>query len=157
MKIKPVMAICTVVLILSQRFTAEAEELALFAGAASKPATQEIVELFESKTGHSVRIYFGNSGNALFQMKIARRGDIYFPGSPDFMEQANREGLIIPETIRIIAYLVPAITVQRGNPKQILSLRDLARSDVRVAIGNPYTVIAGRYAVEILERAKLAA
>jgi len=90
-------------------------------------------------------------------MKIAGRGDVYFPGSPDFMEQAKRDGLIISDTVRIIAYLVPAITVRRGNPKRIFSLRDLARSDVRVAIGNPHTVIVGSYAVEILERANLAA
>ena len=135
---------------------AHAAELVLFAGAASKPATAELVERFESETGHTVRIHFGNSGNVLFQMKIAGRGDIYFPGSPNFMDQAEREGLIIHETRRIVAYLVPSINVQRGNPKKIKGLNDLTRGDIKVAIGNPRTVIVGTFAVEIFEHAHLA-
>ena len=135
----------------------DAAELVLFAGAASKPATQELAELFEAETGHKVRIHFGNSGHVLFQMRISRQGDIYFPGSPDFMSQASQENLVTPETIRIAAYLIPAINVQRGNPKQIRSLRDFSRSDVRVAIGNPHTVIVGMYAVEIFDHANLEA
>ncbi|GAB4329884.1 MAG: molybdate ABC transporter substrate-binding protein [Candidatus Abyssubacteria bacterium] len=149
-------AVCMFVLFLFGQRVAEAGELAVFAGAASKPVVREVAGLFEVETGNRVRIFLGNSGNALFQMKTAKRGDIYFPGSPDFMEQALREGLVIPETVRVVAYLVPAITVYRGNPKRILTLQDLGRSDVRVAIGNPRTVIIGRYAVEILERAGVA-
>jgi molybdate transport system substrate-binding protein len=136
---------------------AVAAELVLFAGAASKPATQELVGEFEAQTGHTVRIHFGNSGNVLFQMKISGQGDVYFPGSPDFMDHARREGLVLPETSRNVVYLVPAINVQRGNPKAIKDLHDLTRSDVRVAIGNPHTVIVGTYAVEIFERAGLLA
>lgn len=150
-------AIGIFLLVLSRGRVADAAELVLFAGAASKPATQELVEHFEAVTGHDVRIQFGNSGHVLFQMKTSRRGDIYFPGSPDFMDQARRESLIIPETIRIVTYLIPAINVQRGNPKKIESLKDLARRDVKVAIGNPHTVIVGMYAVEILNHANLEA
>ena len=151
------MGALVVLLALFDRHNVNASELVLFAGAASRPATRELVELFEARTGHEVRIHFGNSGRVLFQMRIAQHGDLYFPGSPDFMNQASREGLIIPETRRIVAYLIPAINVQRGNPKEIASLADFARDDVRVAVSNPHTVIVGTYAVEILERAHLAA
>lgn len=132
-----------------------AAELELFAGAASKPATDELVKLFEAETGDKVRVYFGGSGSMLSQMKIAQRGDIYFPGSPDFMSRAKQDGLIIPETEKIVAYLIPAINVQKGNPKGIKALSDLGRSDVRVAIGNPRSVCVGLYAVEVIEHAKL--
>jgi molybdate transport system substrate-binding protein len=40
--------------------------------------------------------------------------------------------------------------VARGNPKQIHGLEDLARDDVRVALGNPHHVCVGLYAVETL-------
>jgi molybdate transport system substrate-binding protein len=85
-------------------------------------------------------------------MKLSRRGDIYFPGSSDFMEVAKREGLVYPESEKIVVYLVPAINVQKGNPRGIRSLKDLARKGTRLAIANPEMVCVGTYAVEIIER-----
>lgn len=130
----------------------DAGELEFFAGSASKPATQELAEAFRKETGHKVRVHFGSSGNLLSQMKIAKRGDLYFPGSPDYMRIAEREGAVAPGTARIVTYLVPSINVQKGNPKGIRGLEDLGREDVRVAIGNPHHVCVGLYAVEIFER-----
>jgi len=142
-------------LIVSLPYTVHAEEIEFFAGSASKPATKELVELFEAETGHKVKIHFGSSGNLLSQMKITQRGDIYFPGSPDYMQLAKKDGIIVTETERIVTYLVPAINVGVGNPKAINGLGDLTRSDVRVAIGNPHHVCVGLYAVEILDHADL--
>lgn len=129
-----------------------AKELLVFAGAASKPATEESVRAYRDKFGISLDVIFGGSGFVLSQMKLARRGDLYFPGSSDFMEVAKREGLVFPESERIIVYLVPAINVQKGNPKGIRHLRDLTREGIRVAIANPEMVCVGTYAVEIVEK-----
>lgn len=142
---------------LSLAVPASAAELELFVGSASKPAIEEIVALFEAETGHSVKLFLGSSGNLLSQMKIAGRGDIYLPGSSDYMERAKRDGLIVGETENIVAYLIPAINVQKGNPKGITGLKDLARNDVRAAIANPRHVCVGLYAVEVLENAELSA
>jgi len=84
-------------------------------------------------------------------MTLARKGDLYFPGSSDYMETAKKRRLVFPETERYVVYLVPAINVQKGNPKGIKSLRDLARPGLRVAIANPEGVCVGLYAVEIIE------
>jgi len=129
-----------------------AEELLVFAGAASKPATEEVVKAFEKKTGVKVNVTFGGSGFVLSQMTLTKKGDIYFPGSSDYMEIAKKRGDIIQETEKYVAYLVPAINVQKGNPKGIKSLADLSRPGVRVAIANPEGVCVGLYAVEIIER-----
>ncbi len=129
--------------------------LELFVGSATKPATEEAARLFEEKYGANVELHFGGSGAMLSQMKLTGRGDIYFPGSSDFMEVAKNEGLVLPESERIAAYLIPAINVQKGNPKNIQSLEDLVRPDVTLAIGDPETVCVGLYAVEILEAAGL--
>lgn len=126
--------------------------LLLFAGAASKPATEEVIQLFQKRTGISVDASFGGSGFVLSQMKLTRKGDLYFPGSSDFMELAKKEGLVFPETEKIIVYLIPAINVQKGNPKRIFSLKDLTREGIRVAIANPEFVCVGAYAVEIIEK-----
>lgn len=125
--------------------------LLIFAGAASKPPLEELGRSFEERTGQKVEIVFGGSGFVLSQMKLAKRGDIYFPGSSDFMEVAKRQELVIPETERKVAFLVPAINVQTGNPKGIKGLQDLLQPGIRVAIANPENVCVGTYAVEIVE------
>ncbi|MBU2530482.1 MAG: substrate-binding domain-containing protein, partial [Elusimicrobia bacterium] len=45
---------------------------------------------------------------------------------------------------------VPAINVQKGNPKNIRGLSDLAKPNIRLATGNPESVCIGLYAFEIL-------
>lgn len=128
------------------------KKLLAYVGAASKPATEEAARLYELKTGVKVELVFGGSGHVLSQMKLSKEGDIYFPGSSDYMEKAKREGEVIAESEQILVFLVPAINVPKGNPKGIRTLRDLARPGVRVAIANPEAVCVGAYAVEIIEK-----
>ncbi|MCX8032604.1 MAG: molybdate ABC transporter substrate-binding protein [Thermoleophilia bacterium] len=128
------------------------DPLFIYAGAASKPATEEAMALFENKTGIRIEAVFGGSGAVLSQMELSQEGDLYFPGSSDYMEKAKRKGDVIAETEAIVTYLVPAINVQKGNPKNIRTLNDLARPGVKVAIANPETVCVGAYAVEIIEK-----
>ncbi len=130
-----------------------AESLLVFAGAATQPPTTEAARAFEKKTGVKVDIAFGGSGYVLSQMKLARRGDLFFPGSSDYMEVAKRQGLVLPQTERILVYVVPAINVQKGNPHGIKGLKDLLQPGLRVAIANPEGVCVGAYAVEIFEKA----
>jgi len=131
----------------------EPARLLVFAGAASKPVAEEAAQLYQRRTGVRVELVFGGSGYVLSQMKLTREGDVYFPGSSDYMELAKREGLVFPDSERILVYLVPAINVQKGNPHNIRELRDLTRPGLKVAIANPEGVCVGAYAVEIIERA----
>lgn len=128
------------------------KELLIYVGAASKPPTEEIVKQFEQETGIKVNAIFGGSGYVMSQMKLAGKGDIYFPGSSDYMEIAKRENLVFPETEKRVVYLVNAINVQKGNPKNIQSLKDLCKPGIKVVIANPEGVCVGSYAVEIIEK-----
>jgi molybdate transport system substrate-binding protein len=130
--------------------------LELFIGAASKPATEDAAAAFEKKTGCKMLLHFGGSGKMLSEMKLTRRGDIYFPGSSDFMELAKREKLVVPETEKIIVYLIPAINVPLGNPKNIQCLDDLAKPGVRVGIARPDAVCVGAYALEVMVKNHMA-
>ncbi len=128
------------------------KRMLIFAGAASKPATEEVVNIFQERFKIPVDVIFGGSGFVLSQMKLAKKGDLYFPGSSDFMGKAKKEGLVFPESEKILIYLIPAINVQKGNPKKIYSLKDLTRDGTRVAIANPEMVCVGTYAVEVIEK-----
>jgi molybdate transport system substrate-binding protein len=140
------------IFVITQNAQSSSKRLIIFAGAASKPATEEAVKIFQEKAGIPVDVSFGGSGFVLSQMKLTKKGDLYFPGSSDFMEVAKKEGLVFPETEKIVVYLIPAINVQKGNPKRIYSLKDLTRDGIRVAIANPEFVCVGTYAVEIIEK-----
>jgi molybdate transport system substrate-binding protein len=146
-----VVMIATVTLIYTTAAFAE-ERLLVFAGAASKPPTEEAAKVFEQKTGIKVDLVFGGSGFVLSQMMLAKKGDIYFPGSSDFMELARKKGAVFPKTERNVVYLVQAINVQKGNPRKIRTPRDLTRPGLRVAIANPEGVCVGLYAVETIEK-----
>jgi molybdate transport system substrate-binding protein len=139
-------------LIFVQQAQSSAKEILVFAGSASKPATEEATKIFQEKTGITVKTVFGGSGFVLSQMKLSKKGDVYFPGSSDFMELAKREEQVLRESERVVVYLVPAINVQKGNPKRIRSLEDLTKEGTRVAIANPEMVCVGTYAVEIVEK-----
>ena len=131
------------------------ETLKAFCGAASKPAMDECAEAFKEKTGIKVELQFSGSGAMLSKLKMSKRGDVYIPGSPDYMVKAEREGVVEPKSVKIVAYLVPSILVQKGNPKRIRCLHDLTNPGIRVGIGNPKAVCVGLYAVEVLEKAGL--
>jgi molybdate transport system substrate-binding protein len=126
--------------------------LTLFCGSASKPAMEEITSRFERETGVAVNTVFGGSGTLLSQIELSQQGEIYLPGSPDYIVIARRKKLLVEDSERIVAYLVPAIVTPAGNPADIRSLADLARPGVRVGLGNPETVCLGLYSVELLEK-----
>ncbi|MFP4058093.1 MAG: molybdate ABC transporter substrate-binding protein [Candidatus Brocadiia bacterium] len=128
----------------------EQKQIEVFVGSASKPATEEAAKVFEQKTGCKVLLHIGGSGKLLSDMEVAERGDLYFPGSSDFMERAKEKELVVPETEEIVVYLVPAINVPAENPADIQGLQDLAEKDVSIGIARPDTVCVGLYAAEVL-------
>lgn len=130
----------------------DAQTLMVFAGAASKPPTEEAAKAFEKKTGVKVEVVFGGSGYVMSQMILAKKGDIYFPGSSDYMEVAKKKEVVFPDTEKYVVYLVNAINVQKRNPKNIKSLKDLTTPGLKVAIANPEGVCVGAYAIEIIEK-----
>lgn len=54
----------------------------VFAGAASKPATEETVKTFHERFGIPVDVVFGGSGFVLSQMKLGKRAISTFQGLP---------------------------------------------------------------------------
>jgi len=130
--------------------------LMAFVGSASKPPAQEAKTVFEKKhPSITIDMTFGGSGTLLTQMTLEETGDIYMPGSDDYMDKAEKQKAVIPNTRKIVAYLVPTICVQHGNPKHIESLADLARPGVTVGLAQAGAVCLGDASDEILKAAGL--
>ena len=129
--------------------------LSVFAAAGAKPALDEIGQEFQEKYGTTVEISYGGGGEVLNQMALSRSGDVYVAPEQSFMETAREKQAIYPETIKSVAYMIPVIAVSKGNPKNITTLTDLARTGIRVAVTRPETTLLGKYAPEIFSKAGL--
>lgn len=132
-------------------------ELLVFAGAASKPVLDEAAALMSQELPVRLLFSYGGSGAVLTQMELARKGDLYIPGSHDWLERAVERGLVDPATRVDFVYLRPALLVRKGNPKGIKSLADLAQPQVRAALADPRSVCVGEYGQRVLQRAGLQA
>lgn len=128
------------------------ERLLVYAGAGLKPVMDEMADKFEDKTSVTVDIIYGGSGHLFGQLSMSQRGDIFIPAAEYYTERAIEEGLVYENMTKGIAYHIPCIIVQKGNPKGITSLEDLSRPDVKVALGNADQCAIGRISKEILER-----
>jgi molybdate transport system substrate-binding protein len=130
---------------------AKTDSISIFCGSANKPAMEEIAAEFEQREKIKVHMLFGGSGTLLSQIRLSKKGEIYIPGSPDYIIKGERQKLLIEDSDSIVAYLIPAIVTPAGNPANVKSLEDLARPGLRVGIGNPETVCMGLYGIEIFE------
>ena len=124
----------------------------VFCGAAFKQPMEEIAKAFSEKTAIKVTVTYGGVGTLLSQIMLTKQGDLLVVPSEYIMQQARSKGVIVPGSIESLAYVVPAINVQKGNPKNIKGLEDLARPSLRLAIANPELVFTGMLAVEIIQR-----
>jgi ABC-type molybdate transport system substrate-binding protein len=90
----PMVSIVLVVALAISTIARAQERVMIFAGSASKPPTEEAATAFEKKYGVKADVTFGGSGYVLTQMELAKMGDLYFPGSSDYMEVAKKKGIV---------------------------------------------------------------
>jgi molybdate transport system substrate-binding protein len=128
------------------------DELMVFCGAAFKLPIEDVVELFQTKTGIKVNTVYAGVGTLFSQMLFTKQGDIFVAPSPDIMEKATTRGMLIKSSVKNLGYMVPCINVIKSNPKQIKTLKDLTRPGLKIAIGNPELVYIGALAVELVEK-----
>jgi molybdate transport system substrate-binding protein len=127
----------------------------VFAAAGAEPATDEAAQKFQERYDTQVEVSYGGGGEVLARMVFAETGDVYIAPEQEFMKSAVEQGAADPKTIRTVAYMIPVLAVQRGNPKHVTALSDLARPGMRVAITRPETTLLGKYAPEIFQKAGL--
>ena len=131
------------------------QALTVFAGSASKPALEELAASYKTKTGITVDVTFGGSGAVLTQFAQEQYGDVYVPGSDDFMDKAEKKDAVLKDSRKALVYLVPVINVAKGNPKGVKGLEDFTRKDLRVVIGEPEAVCLGDIGVAVLSEVGL--
>jgi molybdate transport system substrate-binding protein len=139
--------------VVAQNIKAETQKsLFVYWGAATRAPALEIIDAFKNATGVRVEATFGGSGPLLSALELSRSGDLFLGvGTSSEMQMAVKKNLVDASSVSRIAYLVPVVFVQKGNPKNITALEDLARSDVKLCLTDP-TYGVGLFVKEILER-----
>ncbi len=128
------------------------QELIISAAASLTNALKEVAGAFE-KTHAGARIIcnFAASGVLLQQMDQGAPVDVFAAADQKTMNQAQEKQLIIPGTRKNLVSNRLVLIVPKDSRLTVSGLQDLTGPQVkRVAVGNPATVPAGRYAQEAL-------
>lgn len=134
--------------------------LTIFAASSLQPAFGEIGNEFQAnevKTqGHVINalsFVFAGSQTLAAQLAQGASADVFASADTVRMSQVEGSGLL-SDPSRIFAHNRLEIVVERGNPKGIHSLTDLARAGLVVVLADP-AVPAGKYAQQVLSKAHL--
>jgi molybdate transport system substrate-binding protein len=94
---------------------------------------------------------FAASGNLLQQIDKGAPVDVFASADEKTMDQAMEKNLILPDTRRDFARNELVLIVPLDAKIPIATIKDLSTKEVgKIALGNPETVPAGRYAKEAL-------
>ena len=125
-------------------------ELLLYCGAGLRPVADDLVSIFESTHQAKVAVDYSGSEVLLSKIRVVHKGDLYMPGERHYIEQAAHENMILSQTP--VCYFVPTILVQKGNPRNIRSLKDLTGPGVKIGLGNPQACAVGRTTRQVLDK-----
>ena len=133
--------------------TARAEEapLTILAASSLREVLTEVGALFEKESGWPVRFIFAASGNLARQIEQGAPADIFISDSRDELDQLAGAGLIDPATREHLGG--NRLVVVQPAPYDVFAQEpaDLLRVS-RIAVGDPTTDPAGRYAQQFLEK-----
>lgn len=130
----------------------ETKKLFIYCGAGISPPMREIGKEFEKRYGIKVDYTFAGSPCLLAQITFTKEGDLYMPGEQWYMDQAIEKGYI--ERWKHVALFIPTIAVQKGNPKNIQSILDFRRSDLRIGLGNKEACAIGEISDRLFKKAE---
>jgi len=131
------------------------ETLIVYGGAGLKGPLDELGQMFYDKYGVTVQYVYGGGGTLVSQMNLTHKGDVFMPGSTVEFGNAKAQGLV--NSSKLVAYHVPVIVVQKGNPKNITTLQDFADSGVKVALGDVNATAIGKAAAKMFQKLNITA
>jgi molybdate transport system substrate-binding protein len=137
--------------------SAMAETVTVAAAVSLREALTEISTTFKSETGHDVRFVFGSSGQLMGQVRNGAPIGVFISAADKQVDDLATEGLVVEATRRVIAGNSLVLVVPRGAKSPPTGFADLADARHKhIAIGDPKTVPAGDYAMQVLASLKTA-
>ena len=112
-----------------------ATALTVYCAAGLKQPVEAIAAKYRAEFGVEVQLQYGPTGALISNLRVAKRGDLFIAADDGSVADARKY-----ELVREVLPLVrqhPVIAVRAGNPKNIRTLADLLRDDVKLALTNP--------------------
>jgi molybdate transport system substrate-binding protein len=109
-------------------------DLHVFSAGAVAPPIENAISAFEKKTGKIVRLTAGKPENLLKSIALRKKGDVMSSGAEYVHDEAEDRDLLIEGTRKSLGYRRSVIIVQKDNPKNIHSVEDLCKPDIRIGI-----------------------
>ena len=136
---------------------AQAAELIVSAASSLTHALRDVARLFEAAhPGSTVVLNFASSDVLLAQIARGAPVDVLATADRESMDRAQQQGLLAPGTRRTVLRNTLVLIAPSSSPLPLTDLRSLEDATVRrIAIGNPNSVPAGRYARDALKSAGL--
>ncbi len=116
-------------------------------------AFEEIGKIYQQKHKRvRVLFNFGGSGDLARQIIGGAPVDVFASASPKDMDDLDKKNMLLKDTRIDFAGNRIVVVAPANTPFPFISFNDLQRKEIkRIAMGNPKTVPAGRYAEEALK------
>jgi molybdate transport system substrate-binding protein len=132
-----------------------ADAVVVSAAASLKSAFEEIGALYATSAGGPAPAFnCGASGDLIAQIRGGAPVDVFASAAAKDMDLLETEGSLLPGTRVDFAANEVVLVVPSASTAGVASFADLVKTAVaRIAVGNPKTVPAGRYAEEVFTNA----
>jgi molybdate transport system substrate-binding protein len=128
-----------------------AEPIQVFAAASATNAIGDIVREFTDKSGIEVRTVFGSSATLARQIVNGADADVLLSADPKWTDDLAKQGFVVTQRDMLgnsLVIVVPSDSaLVLANPEDLLSAKI-----THIAIGEPSSVPAGKYAMKALAR-----
>jgi len=138
-----------VILLLLTGTFATAQEITVAAAADMSAALPQLVAAYTKKTGHTVKLSFGSSGNLANQIRNGAPFDIFFSADEEYPQLLIAEGLASKDSLYRYAIGRLVLWVPSDSPLDLskLGMKALLDPSVKkISIANPTTAPYGRAA-----------
>jgi len=132
---------------------AAGETINVAAAISLKEVVSEAAKGYEAETGHRVEFTFGASGQLLAQIRNGAPIDAFISAADKQADDLERLGMVENGTRRVVAGNALVLVAPADAPPGLSDFKGLADARVKkLAIGEPRTVPAGQYAVQVLQK-----
>jgi len=125
------------------------DKIMVLCGNSFRPPMEKLAEMYQQETGKEVEFFFGGSETLLPQVELKAEGDVFVTHTP-YQQKTKEVGALLREVP--VGSQAPVLVVQKGNPKHITCIEDLAKPGLKVVLTDPKDSTCGVMVYKLLEK-----
>ena len=138
---------CCISILMTGGCEKQEKKLTVYCGKGLKRVMEEVKGAFESTYDVRVHMVYSGSETLLETMQKTRKGDVFIPGSFNFLRESGE--LVLQH--QYVAAHIPVFAIRKDNPKVIQSFPDLLQPGLKLAVGNKNMCAIGRVAYSLMK------